>query len=335
MKGFQIALLIIGIVLLLLGIAYLLCYRLVKKLFTSAFGRISADAMKKNVEDFDRKMSQGPLAHRHPMILEGRRWIANFPIEEVSTRSHDGLRLVASLFERPEDDSAAKDLPAYGKTLILFHGYHSSAPHDFSCACSYYYSIGFRLLLVDQRAHGRSEGDRLTFGAKEQLDVLSWCRWTNERYGSDRDIVITGISMGATTVLLAASHPELPSNVIGVIGDCGYADAESELSHVVRDFMHLPTFPLMNILRHMCRRRAGFDLSECSAERALASIRIPAFFIHGEDDDFVPPEHTRRNAAACASRHSEHFVKGAGHGLSYLVDPPHTQQLLREFIESL
>ncbi|MBQ7320020.1 MAG: hypothetical protein IJW97_07590, partial [Clostridia bacterium] len=90
MKGFQIALLIVGIVLMLLGIAYLLCYRLVKKLFTSAFGRISADAMKKNVEDFDRKMSQGPLAHRHPMILEGRRWIADFPIEEVSTRSHDG-----------------------------------------------------------------------------------------------------------------------------------------------------------------------------------------------------------------------------------------------------
>ncbi|MBO4944768.1 MAG: hypothetical protein J6C91_05885, partial [Muribaculaceae bacterium] len=41
---------------------------------------------------------------------------------------------------------------------------------DFSCATEFYYSLGFNLLLVDQRSHGRSDGKYIGFGALERLD---------------------------------------------------------------------------------------------------------------------------------------------------------------------
>ena len=335
MQPYQIILLILGILAALLGVGYLFCHRLVSKLFDSAVGRISDEELERSMQRFDRDMIESSLSHRIPLIRESKQWLHSFPSKEIRVTAHDGTDLVGTLFERPENDTAAASLPAYQKTLIMFHGYHSSAPHDFSCACPFYYSLGFRLILVDQRAHGRSGGQYLTFGAKEQLDVLTWCDFVNRQYGEQNDIVITGISMGATTVLLAAARPELPRNVIGVLADCGYADAETELAHVVKKFMHLPPFPLMNVLAPMCRRRAHFDLKDCSAEKALANIRIPVFFLHGLADDFVPAEHTHRNTAACASRHVEHLVEGAGHGMSYLVDPPYTQSLIQKFIESL
>ena len=334
MKSYEIILTVLIALAALIGIGYFCCCRLVAKLFTTTFGRIDEENLRKTIQNFDDKIASGPLAHRLPMLQAGRAWIAAFPKEQISILSHDGLRLVASLFERPQDDSAALGLPGYGKTLLLFHGYHSSAAYDFSGACAYYYALGFRLVLVDQRTHGQSQGEYVTFGALEQRDVISWCTRINERYGSENPILLTGISMGATTVLLAAGRTDLPQNVIGVIADCGYADAHSELSHVARQYMHLPPFPMMNILCRQCRR-AGFSLDDCSAEHALKNARIPIFFAHGEQDRFVPPEHTHRNAAACASRHTVQLVKGAGHGMSYLVDPEHSQALIRQFIESL
>ena len=80
---------------------------------------------------------------------------AALPYEDI-WHSNDGLRLHAKLYY------AAENAPVQ----ILMHGYRSNALLDFSGAIRDGVKNGHNIILVDQRAHGKSEGKTITFGVK-------------------------------------------------------------------------------------------------------------------------------------------------------------------------
>lgn len=230
------------------------------------------------------------------------------PFEDVTVTGADGLRLHGRWYARTPG----------APVQILFHGYRSNALRDFSGGLPLALDSGFNALLVDQRAHGESEGRCLTFGVKERLDCLTWIQFVREKCGADIPIVPVGISMGAATVLMASSL-DLPANVAAIIADCGYSSPEAIIKKVMRD-RRLPVFPLYPLVRLGARLFGGFDPNASAAQTELRSCKVPVLFIHGEDDRFVPCEMSRVNFSACAAEKQLLTVPTAGHGLSYLVD---------------
>lgn len=217
-------------------------------------------------------------------------------------------------------------------TIIQFHGYRSRYEVDFSISVPFYQSLGFNLLLIDQRGNNGSQGRFITFGIKERLDVLSWVTYTAMVLGEEHPIYLSGLSMGATTVCMA-SDLEFPANVRGILADCGFTSPADILCHVIKTKYHLPGKPVVAFLNIFTRLFAGFGLYEWSTVDALKNSRYPVIFFHGLDDRFVPAHMSRTSYEACTSQKSLHEFPGAGHGLSYLVDMPRYQKLLQEFLE--
>lgn len=246
-------------------------------------------------------------------------WLKKHNAQDVYTQSFDGLRL------------AGKWVPAENPkaTIILFHGYHTHYLHDFAGIFSLYHSIGLNLLLVNQRAHGASEGKYITFGVRERKDVRSWVEFHNRTHGMD-NVFLGGMSMGASTVLFAAGD-ELPPNVRGISADCGFSSPAEIMAHVIRRSFHLPpklVLPLMNVWTSSV---GGFRLWECDTRSTLAKTKIPVIFIHGTADTFVPCDMSRAGYAACTSPKEILEVEGAGHGRSYLFEPERLTQALVDF----
>ena len=133
------------------------------------------------------------------------------PYEPISITSYDGLPLYGKCY------LASPEAP----WLIMFHGYRSGAERDFSGGLPFGIESGFNVLLVDQRAHGKSGGRCLTFGIKERHDCLSWIEYVRSRTEDTAKIVLYGMSMGAATVLMSTAL-KLPQNVVGIVADCGY-----------------------------------------------------------------------------------------------------------------
>lgn len=255
-------------------------------------------------------------------IEAGQEWFRSREKERIYIKSYDGLKLAADF------------LPAEGeskRTIILFHGYRSKDYFDFSCAYEYYHSMGLNIISVFQRSHGPSEGKYICFGVRERYDCLAWCRYAAERFGTDSDIFLSGLSMGASTVMMASSL-ELPENVRGIISDCGFISPGEEFRHLMRK-MGMPQWPMLNMVGFLTKHVAGFGIDECSAEKEVAKGKTPMLFIHGEADDFVPAYMSRRCYEACAAEKELVTVPGAGHGVSFLIDSKRCAQALENFFE--
>ena len=117
---------------------------------------------------------------------------------------------------------------------IMFHGYRGNAERDLSGGIQRCFALGRSVLLVDQRTSCGSEGNVISFGINEHRDCLSWVDFAVKHFGPDIKIILTGISMGASTVLMAAGK-ELPKNVVGVLADCGFSSAREIIKKCARD----------------------------------------------------------------------------------------------------
>ena len=249
-------------------------------------------------------------------------WITELramPYEDVSVVSFDGLTLRGKFYEY------APNAPIE----LMFHGYRGNAECDLCGGVKRCFALGHSALIVDQRACGRSEGSVISFGANESRDCHTWIRFILDHYGTDSRILLTGISMGAATVLIAAGET-LPENVIGVLADCGYSSAEDIIKKVIRD-MKLPPKLAYPFVRFSAKLLGSFDPADASPVTAVKNCKVPVILFHGEDDDFVPCEMSRTIYRNCSSPKKIVTIPGAGHGLSYPVDPSHYLQELEDF----
>ncbi|MBE6978515.1 MAG: alpha/beta hydrolase [Ruminococcaceae bacterium] len=229
--------------------------------------------------------------------------------KDVSIRSFDGLTLRGYFYEY-----------APGAPIeLMMHGYRGAAERDLCGGVQRAFSMKRSVLLIDQRACGRSDGHIITFGINEHRDCLSWVDFLNKRFDSKLPIILTGISMGAATVMMAAGQ-KLPENVVGVIADCGYTSPKEIIQKVIRD-MRLPPKLAYPFVKLGARLFGHFDLEEFSSIEAMRNCKIPVFFVHGAADDFVPCEMSIACSKACAAENVLLKVPGAGHGLAYLVGP--------------
>ena len=231
------------------------------------------------------------------------------PHEDIYVTSFDGLKLHGCYYE------FAPGAPIE----IMFHGYRGSAERDLCGGVQRCFALGRSAIVVDQRASGQSEGRVITFGIKERYDCLAWVDYALKRFGSDVELLLCGISMGAATVLMAAGM-DLPPNVKGIIADCGYTSPREIICKVIRQ-IGLPAKIMYPFVKLGAKIYGHFDLEEASAVEAMARCKIPVFFAHGEPDDFVPCDMSRVNYEACTAPKKLFTVPGAGHGLSYIVAP--------------
>ena len=254
-------------------------------------------------------------------ILAGLAEMDRHPHETVTIRSYDGLKLVGEFYPNPEPRG----------TILMFHGWRGSPESDFGCAMTAYYKKGLNLLLVHQRTQGASEGKFITFGIRERRDVHSWVNWHGERFGKDAPILITGISMGATTVLMSAGTP-YSANVRGIIADCGFTSPKEIIASVVRS-RGVPAFPVVPVMGAFARIFGGFGFREYSTLTAVKDLELPVFFAHGQEDKFVPCYMTEQAYEACGSGDKLLLtVPKAGHGASYLVDRDNYEMKIADFV---
>ena len=273
-------------------------------------------------EQEEERLEKSSWRDHLPEIRAGMDWFEKQALEPVTIRSRDGLKLFGSYLEAPEARAC----------VLLCHGYRSRGELDFALVLRLLYEHGCSLLVIDQRAHGRSGGKYITYGVLERYDCQQWAWFLHAKLAGRLPIFLEGLSMGAATVMMASELP-MPPSVVGVIADCGYNSAWDEMRHCIHRWYHVPAFPVLNLTNLLCRLLAKYDLRTVTSAQALANSPLPLLLIHGTGDDFVPADMSQENYAAAAGEKRMILVEGATHGISYLVEEERCRRELLAFVD--
>lgn len=231
-------------------------------------------------------------------------------------------------------------LNLYGE-LYLFGGTRCAIILPGRCEClkySYYFAepyrrAGMNVLVIDQRAHGNSDGTYNTIGAGESRDLLRWIDFLQKNYAMDR-IWLHSICVGSSTAILAMTNEACPACVEGLTAEgCFISFRETFRRHMMD--LHRPRFPVLGLVMMLIRKHTGTDTRSTAPIRLVKNLKQRVLFLFGEQDIFSVPKMSKRLYAKCGSpdKKLEWFPKGA-HSHLRINNTEHYDDTIVEFVNS-
>ena len=211
---------------------------------------------------------------------------------------------------------------AQSPTLIFVHGISSNRTGDEAMdLTARLVGRGFSVLMFDLRAHGSSEGDKISGGDHERQDVLGAFDFLLGRGISPDRIGVLGLSMGAGTSVLALAD-EL--SIRALVADSPYANISDLLPHEIDRKTVIPEW-LAPIFVPGAKLWANvvfnIDIGALDPEGAVAHLDYPILVIHGTADTRIPVEHGVRVHMASHPDSSLWLVPEVDHVDSFLTYP--------------
>lgn len=295
------------IILIVLTIFVIACLVIAYYIFNSVFlyrDKKTDDGRDEEFVDSDKDLMR-PTAKRlyeyqAPLIKE----FNELELEEVSIRSFDNLNLYGYILRgNPKE------------VVICVHGYKSAMEYDYCDKIKIYQERGSTVLLLNDRAHGKSEGDYLGFSEHDKRDVARWVDYVNEVFHEPK-IYLHGISMGGATVIHCANMNL--KNVCGIIDDCGFDSIVNITKYLMKDVYHLPYFPFGNLAWMWSVIITGISFNTSMGEDCVKNSSCPILFIHGKDDHFVPSYMSERMYKACKQAKQLLLIENCGHAAAYM-----------------
>jgi uncharacterized protein len=200
-----------------------------------------------------------------------------------------GLAVEDLRISGPRGKLAAWYLPARnGCTLICCHGINDNRAQWLGQVARLHRDRGYGALLFDFAGHGESEGNQVTYGAREREDVAAVLDYLRARGDVDmRGIGIMGYSLGAITAVLAtAEQPDIQALVI----ESGFSDLQRDIGVLFHRFTGLPAFPFANLVVFWGQRISGVRLGDIRPERVIGRIAPRAVFIISDLRDSIADE---------------------------------------------
>ncbi|MDT2863906.1 alpha/beta hydrolase [Vagococcus carniphilus] len=225
-----------------------------------------------------------------------------------------------------------KVFPETNKWILAVHGYRSSGKRDMAFPAQQFAEAGYNVLVPDLRAHGKSTGEKIGMGWLEKEDVKAWVQKILS-HNEQAEIILFGGSMGAATIMMA-SGDKLPKQVKMLIADCGYSSVYDEFNDMLRSALHLPGFPILFFANLFCQSKMGFSLKQASSVKQLQKNHLPALFIHGTKDKFVPHEAIYKNMEATQGIKESLLIEEAPHLSSWIYDEKRYFETVFQFIEN-
>lgn len=248
---------------------------------------------------------------------ESKEWFNNSNYNEVYIKSFDKKKLHAYEIKNK-----------LNTWVIIVHGYTNNALEMLEVAYNFY-KKGYSILLIDQRAHGKSDGIYSTHGFYERIDMLSWINYINKK--KKVKIILYGISMGGTVIMRTAGE-KLPENVICAIEDCGFISNYDQFYNQLKFLKFFPE-PIIFSFNIFSFIFFGFNIYKYDPRKVLSNSKVPFMFIHGSNDKLVPVKNAYEAYDIYNSKKKLLIIDGAKHMQSSVVNPKKYYDEIFSFIK--
>ncbi len=199
---------------------------------------------------------------------------------EVSFETEDGIDLKGWWMDKNSE-----------KTLICLHGYTASRWYEVYMKPLLDILKGkhYNILYFDLRAHGKSGGNRSSFGLREHLDLkasLDWLEKTHE--DKCKKIGLIGYSMGAVVAIKGLASDE---RVDCAVADSPPIDMDSTSARSLKYFVGIPS-SFYHLVKPFVRLL--FGIKSFDMYGYMDRIDEPLLLIAGKNDPIVDLSEVRK-----------------------------------------
>lgn len=169
--------------------------------------------------------------------------------------------------------------------VILLHGYRNPGGKSLMVAhAAYLRAAGYSTVLVDLRAHGESDGNKVSLGAKEWQDVAAvFDEIKKLPETKNQKIGFFGISMGASTAIVTNGLTEKGDFIIASVP---FSTFDAVFIPQIRK-AGLPPQVFLPFVRAAARMQLGVTYRDYMPLAVIDNIRVPIFLIQALEDTVV------------------------------------------------
>ncbi|WP_405344703.1 alpha/beta hydrolase [Ruminococcus sp.] len=233
----------------------------------------------------------------------------------------DGLKLVGEYFDFGSDTSV---IIIAGRMESLLYSYYFAEP---------YRKLGYNILVIDNRAHGLSQGRFLSLGHNEYRDILKWGELLHDQF-HQRSIVIHGICIGSCVGLFALCSPDCPDYFKGIVAEGMFTTFhDSFVNHLVDG--HHPIEPATFFVMNYIKLFTGADVVHDGPLYRIDRLKRPILFIHSKQDVFSLPEEVQQVYDRCQSEKKLVWFEKGDHSRVRINAPERYDETVIDFFSHL
>ncbi|OHS98100.1 Clan SC, family S9, unassigned serine peptidase [Tritrichomonas foetus] len=200
-----------------------------------------------------------------------------YPVENLIIRGH---QIIGSLYSE-----ISKDIKEGGPCVIYSHG-NASSQIEGLFLIPHLCHNGITVFLYDCVGCGESDGEYITLGYSESIDLQLIISELSSRYNFDK-FILWGRSMGAAMSIMC-SHPK----IVGAIADSTFSSVRDIIFSVTENQLKMPKFLskiIVWFMRMVVLDSTDLDINDVSPiDSAHLPNKPPLIIGHATNDDFIP-----------------------------------------------
>ena len=290
--------------------------------FFAAYMVYTHTLVRREGKTWGRQISEPENKELQIMWEEGIKWsstVKNYK-KDVEITSFDGLKLVAEFYNF-----------GFDKTVIIMPGRRECLIYSYFYAVPYK-DAGVNVLVIDQRAHGLSEGKYSTCGILEAKDIIKWSNFLHDNYKQNA-IYLHGVCVGTVCTINVLRDKECPSYIKACILDSAPISYKEIFGNHMIELGHKlwPTFP---IIWWFFKKKTHTNINDSQPIKYIDQVKVPVCFIHGKKDAYCLPEKTEWLYDKCVAKKEMHWFIEGTHSKVRLCDSKQYDKIVKDFVSN-
>lgn len=218
----------------------------------------------------------------------------------------------------------------HSQSVLLLHGIRSNAGSMFNRANFFLDSLNYNVLIMDQRAHGYSEGNFSSAGVLESDDIPLFIRYIENNYNTSAGIIGTSMGGAAATLALDSINPDF------LILESVYPSLDQAIDNRLRKRLGVLSTVVKEGIYSILQTKYSINPRSVNPIKNVKSYEIPTLIIAGENDKRTTLDESKELFNAVKSKNKQIVViKKMSHVDAYNYTPQQYREEVTLFLGTI